>query len=607
MSNTLVSTDQSSADPQVKIDVTNNCFRPFITLLRANVTELLKKIPAAGTRAVIGLAGNVSGEELWKMYLDSAPDAAERQGRNCSCCRDFFRNYAHLIQLTADGLSHSLLFQDHEDFGAHYRPFVQAAQEKLRNARVEKIVFADYDRAAVSIGVDVAGGFNHMHFHLENVLVRPNKAKTSNQNAADLREEVRILTGSFGNWSDPIIKRGIELFANHERLSRSTHAGVIAEYADIREKYKSIKHSNVRHNYAVIAALTSRPAVVRLGASSSVTGEFLTQSEKVNENFALQRFLSQTSAEVYMRPVAAPTSGAVAAAEKLFAELELAPSLKRRPLRRDELTDLLWAKPVKTEEATAGVFGGIKTKDAAAATKDLPVIKGSALQALNVLIADPKTVRGGNKWVDGIWELLDAVDTYIPTPERDTDKAFLMPVEDVFTITGRGTVATGRVERGIVKVQDEVEIVGLRDTRKTTVTGIEMHRKLLDSGMAGDNVGVLLRGVARDDVERGQVLAKPGSIKPHTKFEASVYILSKEEGGRHSAFFAGYRPQFYFRTTDVTGVVELPEGVEMVMPGDNITFVVELIKPVAMEEGLRFAIREGGRTVGAGVVAKVTV
>ena len=238
---------------------------------------------------------------------------------------------------------------------------------------------------------------------------------------------------------------------------------------------------------------------------------------------------------------------------------------------------------------------------------DLPVIKGSALQALNALIADPKMARGGNKWVDGIWELLDAVDTYIPTPERDTDKAFLMPVEDVFTITGRGTVATGRVERGIVKVQDEVEIVGLRDTRKTTVTGIEMHRKLLDSGMAGDNVGVLLRGVARDDVERGQVLAKPGSIKPHTKFEASVYILSKEEGGRHSAFFAGYRPQFYFRTTDVTGVVELPEGVEMVMPGDNITFVVELIKPVAMEEGLRFAIREGGRTVGAGVVAKVTV
>ena len=238
---------------------------------------------------------------------------------------------------------------------------------------------------------------------------------------------------------------------------------------------------------------------------------------------------------------------------------------------------------------------------------DIPVVKGSALQALDALVADPKMARGSNKWVDQIWELLDAVDSYIPTPERDTDKAFLMPVEDVFTITGRGTVATGRVERGIVKVQDEVEIVGLRDTRKTTVTGIEMHRKLLDQGMAGDNVGVLLRGVARDDVERGQVLAKPGSIKPHTKFEASVYILSKEEGGRHSAFFAGYRPQFYFRTTDVTGVVELPEGVEMVMPGDNITFTVELIKPIAMEEGLRFAIREGGRTVGAGVVAKVTL
>ncbi|CAM3208422.1 elongation factor Tu [Deinococcus saxicola] len=236
---------------------------------------------------------------------------------------------------------------------------------------------------------------------------------------------------------------------------------------------------------------------------------------------------------------------------------------------------------------------------------DLPVVKGSALQALEVLQKNPKTPRGEDKWVDGIWELLDAVDSYIPTPERDTDKAFLMPVEDVFTITGRGTVATGRIERGIVKIQDEVEIVGLRDTKKTTVTGVEMHRKLLDSGMAGDNVGVLLRGVARDDVERGQVLSKPGSIKPHTKFEASTYVLSKDEGGRHSAFFGGYRPQFYFRTTDVTGVVELPEGVEMVMPGDNITFVVELIKPIAMEEGLRFAIREGGRTVGAGVVTKV--
>jgi len=236
---------------------------------------------------------------------------------------------------------------------------------------------------------------------------------------------------------------------------------------------------------------------------------------------------------------------------------------------------------------------------------DLPVVKGSALQALEALQANPKTARGDNQWVDRIWELLDAIDSYIPTPERDTDKTFLMPVEDVFTITGRGTVATGRVERGVVKVQDEVEIIGLRDTKKTTVTGIEMHRKLLDSGMAGDNVGVLLRGVARDDVERGQVLAKPGSIKPHTKFEASVYVLSKDEGGRHSAFFGGYRPQFYFRTTDVTGVVELAEGVEMVMPGDNVTFTVDLIKPIAMEEGLRFAIREGGRTVGAGVVTKV--
>ncbi|TSA83136.1 elongation factor Tu [Deinococcus detaillensis] len=236
---------------------------------------------------------------------------------------------------------------------------------------------------------------------------------------------------------------------------------------------------------------------------------------------------------------------------------------------------------------------------------DLPVVKGSALRALEVLTATPKMARGTDKWVDNVWELLDAVDSYIPTPERDTDKAFLMPVEDVFTITGRGTVATGRVERGIVKVQDDVEIIGLRDLRKTTVTGIEMHRKLLDSGMAGDNVGVLLRGVARDDVERGQVLAKPGSIKPHTKFEASVYVLSKDEGGRHSAFFGGYRPQFYFRTTDVTGVVELSEGVEMVMPGDNVTFIVDLIKPIAMEEGLRFAIREGGRTVGAGVVTKI--
>lgn len=236
---------------------------------------------------------------------------------------------------------------------------------------------------------------------------------------------------------------------------------------------------------------------------------------------------------------------------------------------------------------------------------DLPIVKGSALKALEALQANPKTARGSDEWVDRIWELLDAIDSYIPTPERDTDKTFLMPVEDVFTITGRGTVATGRVERGVVKVGDEVEIVGLSDTKKTTVTGVEMHRKLLDQGMAGDNVGVLLRGVSRDDVERGQVLAKPGSITPHTRFEASVYVLSKDEGGRHSAFFGGYRPQFYFRTTDVTGVVELKEGVEMVMPGDNVEFTVELIKPIAMEEGLRFAIREGGRTVGAGVVTKV--
>ena len=236
---------------------------------------------------------------------------------------------------------------------------------------------------------------------------------------------------------------------------------------------------------------------------------------------------------------------------------------------------------------------------------DTPIVRGSAKEALDQLVKTPKIARGENKWVDCIWQLLDTVDSFIPTPERDVDKAFLMPVEDVFTITGRGTVATGRVERGICKVGDEVEVVGLKDTRKTTVTGIEMHRKLLDSGMAGDNVGVLLRGVSREDIERGQVLAKPNSIKPHTKFVGSVYVLSKDEGGRHSAFFGGYRPQFYFRTTDVTGVVELPEGVEMVMPGDNITFTVELIKPIAMEEGLRFAIREGGRTVGAGVVSNI--
>ncbi|NMA76205.1 MAG: elongation factor Tu [Actinomycetales bacterium] len=237
---------------------------------------------------------------------------------------------------------------------------------------------------------------------------------------------------------------------------------------------------------------------------------------------------------------------------------------------------------------------------------DIPVVSGSSLKALEALQANPQTQRGENEWVDRIWELLDAVDAYIPTPERDVDKAFLMPVEDVFTITGRGTVATGRIERGVVKTGDEVEIVGLTDTRKSVVTGVEMHRKTLDSGMAGDNVGVLLRGVGREDIERGQVLAKPGSITPHTGFKGSVYILKKEEGGRHSAFFTGYRPQFYFRTTDVTGVVTLPDGVEMVMPGDNVELSVELIKPIAMEEGLRFAIREGGRTVGAGVVTAVT-
>jgi elongation factor Tu len=236
---------------------------------------------------------------------------------------------------------------------------------------------------------------------------------------------------------------------------------------------------------------------------------------------------------------------------------------------------------------------------------DTPITRGSAKEALDFLMVNPKTARGVNKWVDRIWDLLDTVDSFIPTPERAIDQPFLMPVEDVFTITGRGTVATGRVERGKVKVNEEVEIVGLRDTRKTVVTGVEMHRKLLDEGLAGDNVGVLLRGVARDDIERGQVLSKTGSIKPHTKFKAQVFILTKEEGGRHSAFFAGYRPQFYFRTTDVTGIVTLPEGVEMVMPGDQIAFEVDLIKPIAMEKELRFAIREGGRTVGAGVVTEV--
>ena len=226
---------------------------------------------------------------------------------------------------------------------------------------------------------------------------------------------------------------------------------------------------------------------------------------------------------------------------------------------------------------------------------DLPVVRVSALGALN----------GDAAGVDTVLKLMEALDTYIPLPERETDKPFLMPIEDVFSISGRGTVVTGRVERGIVKVGEEVEIVGIKATQKTTVTGVEMFRKLLDEGRAGENCGVLLRGTKRDDVERGQVLAKPGTIKPHTKFEAEVYVLSKEEGGRHTPFFKGYRPQFYFRTTDVTGSCELPEGVEMVMPGDNVKMVVTLIKPIAMEDGLRFAIREGGRTVGAGVVAKI--
>jgi elongation factor Tu len=232
---------------------------------------------------------------------------------------------------------------------------------------------------------------------------------------------------------------------------------------------------------------------------------------------------------------------------------------------------------------------------------DTPIIRGSGLKALQ------SSGKKGDPDADPIFKLMDTVDSYIPDPERQIDKPFLMPIEDVFTITGRGTVGTGRVERGQVKVGEEVEIVGLQEeTRKTTVTGIEMFRKLLDIGIAGDNVGVLLRGIDRNDIERGQVLAKPGSIKPHKKFEAEVYVLSKEEGGRHTPFFANYRPQFYFRTTDVTGTIQLPEGVEMVMPGDNIKMNVELITPIACEPGLRFAIREGGRTVGAGVVTAVS-
>lgn len=232
-----------------------------------------------------------------------------------------------------------------------------------------------------------------------------------------------------------------------------------------------------------------------------------------------------------------------------------------------------------------------------------PFVHGSALKALEAVIANPKITRGEDKWVDKIWELMDAVDSYIPTPERDLDKPFLMPVEDVFSITGRGTVATGRIERGRVKVQGEVELVGFGETRKTTVTGVEMFRKLLDEGLAGDNVGLLLRGVDKSEIQRGQVLAAIGSIKPHTKFTANVYVLTKEEGGRHTPFFPGYRPQFYIRTTDVTGSIKF-EG-EMVMPGDNVIMEVELIAPVAIEAGMRFAIREGGRTVGSGVVDKI--
>jgi len=228
---------------------------------------------------------------------------------------------------------------------------------------------------------------------------------------------------------------------------------------------------------------------------------------------------------------------------------------------------------------------------------DIPIIKGSALAALED--SDEKLGK------QAILELMAAVDSYIPTPERPKDRPFLMPIEDVFSISGRGTVVTGRVERGVIKVGEEVEIIGLHETKKSTVTGVEMFRKLLDQGEAGDNIGALLRGVGRDDVERGQVLAKPGSITPHTKFKAEAYILTKEEGGRHTPFFTNYRPQFYFRTTDVTGTIALPEGVEMVMPGDNVAMEVQLIAPIAMDEGLRFAIREGGRTVGAGVVASI--
>ncbi|MGB3671859.1 MAG: elongation factor Tu [Phormidesmis sp.] len=242
---------------------------------------------------------------------------------------------------------------------------------------------------------------------------------------------------------------------------------------------------------------------------------------------------------------------------------------------------------------------------------DIPIATGSALKAVEKLVAEPTTARGDDEWVDKIHNLMDEVDSYIPTPEREVDKPFLMAVEDVFSITGRGTVATGRIERGVVKVGETVQLVGIRDTRDTTVTGVEMFQKTLDSGMAGDNVGVLLRGVQKEDIERGMVLAKPGSITPHTEFESEVYVLNKEEGGRHTPFFPGYKPQFYVRTTDVTGSIESftaddGSAAEMVMPGDRIKMNVKLINPIAIEQGMRFAIREGGRTVGAGVVSKIT-
>ncbi|MDJ0617184.1 MAG: elongation factor Tu [Calothrix sp. MO_192.B10] len=241
---------------------------------------------------------------------------------------------------------------------------------------------------------------------------------------------------------------------------------------------------------------------------------------------------------------------------------------------------------------------------------DIPIVSGSGLQALDHMTANPKTQRGENKWVDKIYDLMDNVDSYIPTPERDVDKPFLMAVEDVFSITGRGTVATGRIERGKVKIGDVVELVGIRETRNTTVTGIEMFKKSLEEGMAGDNAGLLLRGMQKTDIERGMVLAKPGSITPHTKFEGEVYVLTDKEGGRKTPFFSGYRPQFYVRTTDVTGTIESftaddGSAAEMVMPGDRIKMTVELINPIAIEQGMRFAIREGGRTIGAGVVSKI--